>query len=138
MRFSIFLAAVFIGQTPDAVREWEQRLLKNPDDVSANLELGKHLCFQAGNWDQGLFHLAQGSDKNLRLLAQHDLAGPENHGDQLDLGEAWWDLAQTAEGAAKTHLIGRALFWYQKGLPKAEGLRRGRIEQRIRQFAVSK
>jgi WD40 repeat protein len=108
-----------------------ERLANDPQDPAANLEMGKYLGFVKGNWDRALFYLAQGSDPALRLLAQRDLAKPEESKQQLQTADAWWALADKEQGPVQVHLQQRAVYWYEQALPHTRGFQRGRLEQRI-------
>jgi hypothetical protein len=107
------------------------RLEKDPENADANLAMGKYLGFVKGNWDKALYYLAQGSDPTLRLLAQRDLARPEDTRRQLQTGDAWWAIAEKTQGTAQVHLQQRAVTWYEQVVEQTRGLQRGRLEHRI-------
>jgi WD domain, G-beta repeat len=107
------------------------RLAKDPEDAAANLAMGKYLGFVKGNWDRALFYLAQGSDPVLRLLAQRDLARPDEVKEQLQTADAWWALADKEKGLVQLHLQQHAVSWYEQAVGQTRGFQRGRLEQRI-------
>jgi WD40 repeat protein/serine/threonine protein kinase len=108
-------------------------LKKDPADPAANLAVGKYLCFRKGNWDEGLPLLAQGGTDKLVELAKRDLARPLGAAEQVELGDAWWDLAQEQSAWAKNVLQWRAAFWYKQAVVGLSGLTQDRIEKRIKE-----
>jgi len=113
------------------VQPARERLAKDPEDARANLEMGTYLGLVKGNWDKALFYLAQGSDAAFRLLAQRDLARPEDAKEQLHMADAWWALAEKAQGPERIHLQQHAVSWYEQALGSTRGFQRGRLEERI-------
>lgn len=69
-------------------------LEKAPEDPKANLDLGKLLCFDLGEWAEGLPLLAKGGDKELAPLAQRDL---DTTADRLPVADAWFTLSKKAK-----------------------------------------
>jgi outer membrane protein assembly factor BamB len=108
-----------------------QRLAKDPEDADANLEMGKYLGLVKGAWEKALFYLAQGSDRDLRLLAQRDLSRPDDPAEQLRLADAWWAAADKVQGLERIHLQQRAVTWYEQAIDSTHGFKRGRLEERI-------
>jgi hypothetical protein len=115
----------------EALKRAKETLAKNPEDGPANLEVGKHHCFQQGAWATGLPLLAKGSDPTLKALAEKDLASPVKAADQVVLGDGWWDQAEKETGTPRTHLRGRAIRWYGRALPSLSGLSRAKAEKRL-------
>jgi outer membrane protein assembly factor BamB len=107
------------------------RLRKDPDDPEANLEVGKYLSLLKGEWQRGLFLLAQGNDPALRRLAQRDLAQPDTTAERIEMGDAWWQQADKEKDQARVYLRQRAVYWYEQALAGADDLVRGRLEERI-------
>jgi hypothetical protein len=79
-----------------------KRLESLPADPAANLIVGKYLCLGKGIWDEGLPLLRRGSEGKLQATATRELAGPASLEEQVDLADAWWDLALQEKGSAKT------------------------------------
>jgi len=135
--FSIILSLLAaVGDESDAESALLARVQANPKDEQAHLELGKYYFLQRGQPNPGLFYLAQGSNKNLRMLAQRDLAKPADLEECVTIGDAWWDLAEKENGVAQRHLRLRAVHWYTRVVGEVSGLRRGRLESRIRMMEV--
>lgn len=104
----------------------------NPTDPEANLAAGRHLCFVKGDWDRGVPMLALGSDAALKAAAIKDLRGANSADEQAAIGDAWWDLAETAQGQERDTLRLRAGFWYRQAEAKlAEGLAALKVKQRL-------
>jgi hypothetical protein len=71
------------------------RTLKaSPNDPTANLIVGRYLCFAKSDWAAGLAHLARGKDPLLKKLAEEDLKAAQLHENALlTLADAWHDAA---------------------------------------------
>ena len=106
-------------------------LEKSPGDPKANQTVGHYLCLVKGDWEKGLSMLALGSDEALKALAVQELQGVSDPAAQATLGDGWWDLAQTEQGAAKARLQQRARLWYAKALPNLTGLVKTKVQQRL-------
>jgi hypothetical protein len=113
------------------LKDFVDKLQKDPDDPEANLEVGRYLGLLKGNWERSLFLLAQGNDPALRLLAQRDLTRPETTKAQLAMGDAWWQQGEKEKDQAQVHLRQRAVFWYEQALAGADELTRPRLEERM-------
>jgi hypothetical protein len=75
--------------------------------------------------------LVRGGKPPLESLAKDDLARPRSPDAQLDLADAWWDLAKDSAGLVSRQAALRASFWYQKALPKLSGLHKVKASKRI-------
>lgn len=106
------------------------KLKTKPDDPDANLLVGRYLCFIQGNWDEGLPHLAKGTDKKLADLAARDQEDPSDPTRMVALADAWWDLPDTKETPQKQSRR-RAAYWYEQALPKLAADKKPRVEQRL-------
>jgi hypothetical protein len=111
----------------EAGRQLAEALAKDPNDPAANAALGKHLCFRAGAWAEGLPRLAKGNDAALKDLAAKDLAAPKDAKVQAVLAKAWFDYVPKTAEAHRPGVLVRAKGWYEKavagdGLPPQEKL----------------
>lgn len=115
------------------VKEALAALDKKPNDAEANSVAGKYFCFVKGNWDKGLVMLAQGKDAKLKQLAEKDSATPEKPAEQMELAEAWYDLATSpdTDSSSKIQLQLRALNWYEQAVGGLTGLTKTKAEKRI-------
>ena len=111
------------------------RLKNNADDAEAKLTVGHYRALVQGRWEEGLPLLAQGSDAKLKQLAELDLKNPTASDQQVELADAWLDLAEaTEEGITKSNLQDRARYWYQRALPQLAGLVRRKVEVRLKEL----
>jgi len=107
----------------------QNTLETNPDDPAANLVLGRWLCFERGDWEQGLPHLAKCSSPALKSVAEQELKSPPTTADtEVALADAWWNLAEQVEGKEKDALMSHAGQWYGKAL---EGLPEGFLKAKV-------
>jgi WD40 repeat protein len=105
-----------IAATEAAFNEYKPffaRLENDPADAEANLKKGQFLALHKGDWNTGLFYLAQGNDPKLRLLAQRDLIKPTDPKEQRTIADSWWNLANDHDGQIKVHVQQRAAHWYE-------------------------
>ncbi len=123
-----------IQETKNKVADLEpflKRLREKPEDPKANLVVGRYKCLHKGNWDEGLFLLAQSDHPQLRLLAQRDLIQPDDPEEQKDVGNGWWDYAEKEEGLARTAFRQRAVYWYEQAVYGLDAELRQKLEKRI-------
>jgi len=119
-----------------AYREACKTLVHSPADPEANLAAGRYLCLTKGDWVRGVPLLALGSDAALSEPATKELEGPASAEEQAALGDAWWDLAEAAEGAERDAFRLRAGIWYRRaetGL--AFVLARVKVKKRLKEIA---
>lgn len=107
-------------------KEYE-RLKKSRDALAAdsasgeaNLEIGKFLCYQKEDWDQGLRQLAIGSDPALRQLASQELFHATTAAEQWTLGTKWREQAAALKGDDKLPLLTHAFQWMFHGLKASQ------------------
>lgn len=94
-------------------------------------KLGLALALLDGDWQRGLLWLARGDDPSLRKLAHADLQNVFDTPEQLALGDAWWELAQQAEGEVRKRLLARSLWRYRQALHKLREFRKTQIQARF-------
>ena len=116
----------------ESLKKARDILAQNPLDPAANLEVGLFMCLVKGDWDNGRDLLAKGSDPKFKAAAERDLAQPGQSVEQILVGDAWWDLAETEKnGSRKERLQARARHWYEQAAPGAPSLARVKIEKRL-------
>ena len=109
-----------------------KKLSANPNDPAANEALGKHLCFDGNDWTAGLKHLAKSSDAKLSKLAAADQKGAATGADAAALGDLWYALAESSDGARdQAGYRSRAAFWYTRAVQDLKGFAKTRIEKRL-------
>ena len=107
----------------------------SPADPKANLTGGRFVCLIQGRWEEGISMLALGGDAALAATAHKDLKRPVFPDDQLALADAWWKLADGADGREKESLMLRAGSWYKLARPGVPpGLARVRIDKRLEEI----
>ena len=107
-------------------------LQQNPEDPNANLTAGKFLCFAKNDWEQGLKHLAKGTDRILARLAEQDIHCNKTGGAcALALGDGWWQEGSARTGNERTALRARGKYWYLKCTSYPAEFDRARAQQRL-------
>ena len=99
------------------VRKVLATLENDPADADANQVAGEYSCFVKGDWKKGIPMLALGSDEALKVLAQKELKGAGSPEEQAELGDGWWDMAQTRQGGQRETLLLHAGRWYREAKP---------------------
>lgn len=90
-----------------------EKLMTTPEDPDANTTVGKYLSFVAGDYPGGMKFLSKSGDKNLRTLAEHELAplytdtGPKKVG----MGDEWVAAAKLFKPLFRI-FYDRAAWWY--------------------------
>lgn len=120
------------------VKKAQKKLDKNGDDPGANLLVGKYMCFIKGDWEIGLAMLARCSDAKLKDLAKHDSEVPEDVKGQVEVGDGWYELAQTEKNVrAKKQLQSRACVWYKEAQVNADGINKAKIQKRLAELNLA-
>lgn len=113
----------------------QAKLKESPADLQANAIVGRHLCLNRGDWEQGLSLLSRGEDGPLKKLAENDLAAPAAAAQQAELADGWWDAAESEQGLARRQLRSRAAYWYGKAEANLTGLAKLKAERRLAELA---
>jgi hypothetical protein len=108
-----------------------EQLRESPNNAAAKLTAGRYYCFVKNDWAVGIPLLAASGDSELGQLGRKEFAADKSDQDVLTLADGWWALAQQEDGKAKMSALSRAKLWYEKALPKQQGLERIRIEKRL-------
>jgi hypothetical protein len=115
----------------NASRKAAEMLETDPDDPESNFILGSYTCFYRHSWDEGLALLKKGVDPDFRRAATLDLQKPQAADKQLVVADQWWDLAQQSKGQTQRACEERAVFWYEKALPRLTGLNQSKANDRV-------
>ena len=112
------------------------KLKESPDDVDANLVVGRYECFVRGDWEKGLPMLAKSSDETLKSAVTLDLEATE--ADQIaKAADAWWSAADKEKApAAKVAMKAHASDLYGKAIANLSGIAKVTAEKRIAQSAA--
>jgi hypothetical protein len=108
-----------------------ETLAKNPEDIAANIVLGKHYCFVENDWPKGFAHLAKSSDTGVQEAAKASLENPQVAADQVKAGDLWWLKSEKPAVLTKLELQYIAVYWYALAEPSVDGLLRTKVAKRI-------
>jgi len=111
-----------------------EKLRQSPTDPAANLAVGSYVCFQTGNWDQGLPLLAKSSDAKLRGLAAAELAVMAAGKPITQAADGWFDAAPTLAAPYRPGALQHAAALYRSAEPSATGLEKLAIDKRLAQI----
>ena len=118
----------------DKVKSAKDALAKDEKDPAANYQMGRYYCFTRGRWEQGLPLLALAEDEEVREAAGLELEEPTEAAKQVEIGDAWWAIAEREENAAlRTTIQRHAAQWYRAAVPNLSGLSRRHVEQQLEQ-----
>jgi Tol biopolymer transport system component len=112
-------------------RPHAEKLVKNPKDREANLEMGKYYALLRGNWAAGLPLLSQGNDADLAGLAKLEASESPKAGDNLALGMKWAALSAKLAPEFRDHARSRAYAWLAKALPEANAATEPKIQEKL-------
>jgi hypothetical protein len=130
------------------VEKFRRILDKTPDDPEASTQVGRHLCFIRGEWEEGLQLLAKGKDKTLSDMAQFELGAAVegknetlltgatfDFGEQVapDLvrGDALWDLTKRYKDLEFRNIMNRVLYHYRLALSKVDDAKKKKLLERM-------
>ncbi|MBX9679790.1 MAG: WD40 repeat domain-containing protein [Gemmataceae bacterium] len=112
-------------------RPYAEKLVKNPKDREANVEMGKYYALLRGNWSAGLPLLSQGSDIELAGLAKSETNESPKAGDSYVLGMKWAALSGKLPIEFRDHARARAYHWLAKALPEADAASEPKIQEKL-------
>ena len=133
-RIAAHLADVAKGRARfEAANKAAKVLAESPDDAAANLIYGQYLCLIKDDWAAGLGMLSKSNDAKLKAAATLDLAVGSESKEQIEAGDAWYELA--AGDNSYRGYYARANFWYSRALPGLSGLTKTRVANRLEELA---
>jgi len=93
--------------------------------------LGKYYALVKQQWDRGLPLLLKGEDATLKALAENEqaVARAPIPSEVVKLADQWMEASTTIEEPLQRFARRRALFWYEKALPRLSGLTRERVSR---------
>jgi hypothetical protein len=114
------------------------RLEQDPSDPEANEAVGKYLCLVRQEWDLGLPLLARGEDIQFKFVATIDLEPQKTTKMLVQLGDTYWQLAESQPQEQRAAIQNRAVHFYDQALLQLEGsLDRIKIQKRVQEFTHS-
>lgn len=109
-----------------------EKLTETEDDPQANQQVGRYLCLIREQWDQGLKHLASGTEPKLRAAAVTEISSRDDADSALAIADGWMDAATIAsQEFEQENLRVRALAWYLRAEGETKGLEQKKVEVRI-------
>ncbi len=105
-------------------------LKATPNDPEANLTIGRFQCFVQGKWDEGLKHLAKGTDAGLKAAAEAERTAGSGTPDAR-VAEAWQDAAQSVREADRWAVDARRRYWDARVAASLTGFARLKVENRL-------
>jgi hypothetical protein len=122
----------FVQQSHDEYLLALETLAKVKDDPLANQQVGRYLAIVRRQWDQGLKHLALGSDPQTRAAAVTELTSQSDSSASLAIADAWYDVSQVADRTVEQqNLQHHAFAWYQRAEDETTGLEQKKVRARI-------
>ncbi len=118
----------------EAVQKARGVLDKDPTDPAANRTVGEFNCLVKGDWDRGLPQLALCDAPKLKQAALQELTGPGDAESELQLADAWFDLAGEFNGGRRDQLLAHAADWYRRAEANATGLSKIKIAKRLEEI----
>lgn len=109
----------------------KKKLLKKPHNRSANLAVGRWVCFVENQWSNGLANLAAGGHAADASAARLDIAAPESPQKQIRLGSMWLNSARRFRGLPRKNLLAHAVYWYKKAISGLPSNQQARLRMRI-------
>ncbi len=114
-----------------AVVDARKTLSTDPVNIEANEIVGKYLCLVRQQWDEGLPHLKQGADQELKLAAAADLATTPDAKSRGETAENWWLIAESKKAAEKQQILSRVAYWLELAIPELSSLSKATAEKRL-------
>jgi WD40 repeat protein len=98
----------------DGVADAVRTRAAKPNDPDANLALGKFYALEKGDWERGLPLLKRGNDAKLKPLAESDWTMGKDTKQMEALADRYAEQGKSETGKAKTNLLLRACYWYNR------------------------
>jgi hypothetical protein len=117
-------------KSADLVKEAETTLKTKPDDVAANLVVGKWHCFVLDDWAKGLPYLEKCSEPALATAAKAE-KDPKN---TLAIADAWYGALDKLQGADRSAAQRRAQASYAQAAKELTGLDQLRAGKRAEEL----
>lgn len=103
-------------------------LATNPKDEKANAVYGRFLALHKNDWERALPLLLAGNDEKLKNLAVREAKKPTEAAEQVELGEAWMELAAGQPEPDKSAMAMRGYHWLRLARPQVGGLKKAKLD----------
>jgi hypothetical protein len=113
------------------------RLIDTPANAEANTTVGRWFCFQLGRWDDGVRLLANGADRELKRVAEQELAAGSDAQRMSDVADAWFKLAGKEKGEVQLALMQRCATWCARCAPLLSGMSQEVAAKRLDEINAS-
>jgi len=131
--FVLFRHARAIGKDLDSMAAEQKKVgMAGGENVKVkNTERGKFEAYVIGDWHKGLALLSEGSDADLKSLAEQTLTAFEDAGFPVQLADQWWKIGETYSGRRERVVKRFAADMYRDALANLDGLQEKRAKSRI-------
>ncbi|MDB4368903.1 formylglycine-generating enzyme family protein, partial [bacterium] len=108
-----------------------------PDELTSQLnetkifELGKYFLFEKNDLPNAFSVLAQCSNAEFKHVAELELTPAKTLEQTIELGDAWFSIAQSLEKQYQNTAYLRAVLYYKDSVDKTEGLEKARLQKRV-------
>ncbi len=110
---------------------WAERLKSDPDNGEMNQRYGSFLCFDRGDWETGIPHLAKSTNAALRRAAEKDEAASKAEAEQGAAFDGWCDAVEAVDRDHRDAVRKRALHWAGLAAAHTSGLAKSQLESRM-------
>ena len=105
---------------------------EQPDNPAANQVAGEFYCFVKNDFPTGLSYLAKGNLEATQSIAAQEIESDGN----LEIADAWWDLAETMSEES-TAIKAHAAEIYSEIEPTLTGLTQKRVQARLAEISAA-
>lgn len=123
----------------ELVRQWKDvekaklELRADPENPKANEIVGRFIALSLQKWDEGIPHLAKGTDQKLRDAAAADQKTPEEAGEQDKVANLWWTAGSPEAKKDRGPILARSAYWYELAIPELTGVAKELAEKRLQE-----
>lgn len=101
------------------------------ENASANHALGSYLAIIRGDWAEGLPYLAKSDREKIAKAAQLELSRAAGSEEIAERADAWWELAEEADGLESAGLKFHASHLYSQAVGGLSGFKAKLVQKRI-------
>ncbi|MBS0206913.1 MAG: hypothetical protein JSS49_28900 [Planctomycetes bacterium] len=123
-------------------KEWKEfeaaseKLRTDGSHAVSNFIVGRWHAVQKQDWQTALPFIEMGNDAKWKSAAALERTNPKAGMEQAAIGNAWYEIGDTATGAAKAALLFHAAEWYRRAEPNAtSGLLKQQLADRLAEIS---